>query len=84
MDEVGEVRHAWIQWREEIDPGFEDPQCRATTILATGGTLILAFFGGPHGGTADPGIWRTNRGSSAIPPWCAMTEGACTSRTRPA
>ena len=61
MDDGGRVRQAWVQWREEIDPGFEDPQCHAATLVAQEGGLLLAFFGGPHGGTTDSGIWLTRR-----------------------
>ncbi len=49
----------WIVSAENVDPGFDDPYCHATTIVENEGGLALSFFGG--NGDARQDLWFMRR-----------------------
>lgn len=40
------MRSDWLLLREDLDPGFEEPKCHASTITETREGLAVAYFGG--------------------------------------
>lgn len=55
MDQPGRVAAEFIY---ESAPF---PECHASTIVETGGTLVVAWFGGTHEKHPDVGIWLSRR-----------------------
>jgi predicted neuraminidase len=62
-----------VELREEIETGFPDPKCHASSIVAADDELLMAFFGGPDRGREEQGIWLSRRGLAGwSPPQCVV------------
>ncbi len=56
-DPATDPTRSWILEATRLDLGLEDPRSHAVTMAETEDGLALAFFGGPHAGLLDQGIW---------------------------
>jgi len=58
------------------------PQCHASTIAESGGTLVAAWFGGPREGHAEVGIWLSRRADDGWSPPVEVANGVQTPEQR--